>query len=447
MDEIFQLISEERKRQETTLQMIPSENWTSSEVRQAVGSVLMHKYSEGQPGKRYYQGNLVVDQVERLCKERALKAFKLDPEEWGINVQALSGAAANLAVYNALVELGERMMGMYLYDGGHLSHGWQYGGKKVTLASKIWDVAFYHVDPKTQVFDYDEIENQVNEVRPKLIISGGTAYPREIDHKRMGEIAHAIGAYYMADIAHEAGLVAGGANKSPFPYADVVTMTTHKTLRGPRGALIFSRKNFQLPISNIPIDLSSLIDRSVFPGLQGGPHNESIAGIAVCLAEALTSEFKNYTQQIIKNTQTLAKVFSDVGLELVSGGTDKHLILLDLRKQNVSGWVAAWALEMAGIVVNRNTVPNETASPFYPSGLRMGTPYITTRGMKEKEMRVIGEWIIEIIQYCQKWILPKDKIERKEFIKKFRKEITTDKFLEDYLKKVNELCERFPLGD
>lgn len=436
MDEIFALIQKERERLQTTLSMIPSENYPSQAVREAVGSILMAKYSEGQAGKRYYQGNGVIDEVERLCKERAIKTFALDDKEWGVNVQALSGSPANLAVLYALLPPGERILSMYLSDGGHLSHGWQYNGKKVTLVSTLWDVAFYHVNSKTEVFDYTEIEKIAKEVRPKIVISGGTAYPREIDHDRMGKIAHQIGAYYMADVAHEAGLIAGKANASPFSNADVVTMTTHKTLRGPRGALIFSRT-----------DLSEKIDRAVFPGIQGGPHNESIAGIAVALKEAQTQKFQRYTNQVVKNAQILAQTLSDGGLHIVSGGTDKHLILVDLRPQKLSGWVVAWAMETARIVANRNTVPSDTASPFYPSGLRLGTPFLTTRGMNEAEMVTIGHYILEIVEICHKWPLPTNKNQRTLAVKKIRQEMITDKRLQAIAVKVLDLCQNFPLPE
>lgn len=445
MDEIFELIEKEQALQETTLRMIPSENYTSKAVREAVGSVLMHKYSEGQAGKRYYQGNEVVDEIERLCQKRALATFGLDEKEWGVNVQALSGAPANLAVYTALLEPGERIMAMYLPDGGHLSHGWQYGGKKVTLVSKIWEIAFYHVNPKTEVFDYDEIERLAKEIRPKILISGGTAYPREINHERMGQIAHQVGAYYLADVAHEAGLIAGGANQSPFPFADIVTMTTHKTLRGPRGALIFGRRKFQAQNSKIQIDLSNLIDRAVFPGLQGGPHNETIAGIAVALKEDQDKAFKVYAKQVVTNAQTLAKILGDGGLHIVSGGTDKHLVLIDLRDKGISGWVAAWAMEFAGMIMNRNTVPNETASPFYPSGLRLGTPFITSRGMKETEMVKIGAWMLVVIDECKKWKLPDDKADRKLFLTQVKNDMERSLVIRSIHKEVSELCVKFPL--
>ncbi len=433
-DPIFTLIQQEKKRQKETLALIPSENYASPEVMRAVGSVLMNKYAEGQAKKRYYQGNSIIDEVELLCKSRALQVFGLREDEWGVNVQTLSGSPANLAVYVALLEPGDKIFAMYLPDGGHLSHGWQLPGNKVTLVSKIWDIEFYHVNKETRVFDYDQIEQQALKFRPKLIVSGGTAYPREIDHKRIGAIAKKVGAYYLADVAHEAGLIAGGANASPFPHADVVSMTTHKTLRGPRGAMVFSRK---------PID--EAIDKAVFPGLQGGPHEHTIGGIAVALGEALQPSFKDYTRQVVINAQLLAAKLKSAGYDVVSGGTDKHLVLVDLRSVGLSGWVAAWALEYAGIIANRNTVPYETASPFFPSGLRLGTPAVTTRGMKEKEIQMIADWIIKILTYAKKWQLPKDKELRKEFTRSFRKEIVTDRFLKGVQKEVVALCKKFPI--
>ncbi len=386
MDKILQLIKSEETRQRNTLMMIPSENYTYPEVREAVGSVLMHKYSEGQVGKRYYQGNENIDKIESLCKSRALELFNLDATQWRVNVQALSGAQANLAIYNALINPGDKILSLYLPDGGHLSHGWKIGDKKITLVSKIYNVDFYHVDPESYLINYDLLGVQANRIKPKIIVSGGTAYPREIDHKRMGEIAKKVGAYYLADVSHEAGLIAGGANSSPFLYADVVMMTTHKTLRGPRGALIFSK-----------IDLSGKIDSSVFPGIQGGPHNEIIAGMGIALEKANSKSFKIYAKKVIENAQTLANKLIDLKIPVITNGTDKHLILIDLRPLEVNGTAVAKDLETAGIIVNKNTVPYDTASPFNPSGIRLGTPGLTTRGMGKKEMEQIGEWIAEII--------------------------------------------------
>lgn len=450
IDKVLSLIKQEEKRQRETLMMIPSENYTYPEVKKAVGSVLMHKYAEGQPGKRYYQGNEIVDQIERLCEERALRAFGLSPEKWSANVQPHSGCPANLAVYNAVLKpvtqlrqgfAGQsKIMSMYLPDGGHLSHGWylpaQAGmpDRKITFVSKIFKVEFYHVDPKTRVFDYDQIEKQAKEFKPKMIISGGTAYPREIDHQRLSQIAKKVGAYYLADIAHEAGLIAAGVNKSPFPYADFVTMTTHKTLRGPRGAIIICRKEFE-----------EKIDFSVFPGLQGGPHLHSIAGIAIALAKTQTQEFKKYAGQVVANAKCLVKVLAQKGYDIVSGGTDKHLLLIDLRKTGTNGWVAAWALEKAGIIVNRNTVPGESASPFYPSGLRLGTPAITVRGMKEKEIKKIGDWIDAVIAHVKGSKMPEDKEERSRFIKNYLNKLETDKFLQTIASQVKTLCKKFPV--
>jgi len=433
MDKILQLIKKEEQRQKQTLMMIPSENYAWPEVRQAVGSVLMHKYAEGQPGKRYYQGNQFVDEIESLCQERALRAFGLSPQKWLVNVQPHSGCPANLAVYHAMLEPGQKIMSMFLLDGGHLSHGWHTKDKKITLVSKIWQVEFYKVDSKTKVFNYRKIEKQAKKFRPKILVSGGTAYASEIDHKRMASIAKKVGAWYLADISHEAGLVIGGVNKTPFPFADFVTFTTHKTLRGPRGAVIISRKEY-----------GEKINASVFPGLQGGPHLHSIAGIAIALAKAKTKAFKNYARQVVKNAKLLAKLLKAGGLDVVSGSTQKHLILIDLRSWRTNGWIAANALEAAGIITNRNTVPNETASAFYPSGLRLGTPAITVRGMKEKEIKKIASWILEIITHVQDEKLPAGIVERTVFIKSFKNRIAKDKFLLKIKRQVKALTLKFP---
>lgn len=440
-DRVFEIIAAEEKRQAETLMMIPSENYTYPEVRQAVGSVLMHKYAEGLPHKRYYQGNRYADEIESLCQERALAAFGLKSDEWMVNVQPHSGSEANLAAISALVEPGGKILSMFLPDGGHLSHGWQTEGKKLTLTSKVWEVQFYGVEEKSRIFDYEQIEKQALEFKPKLIISGGTAYPREIDYDRLSQIAKKVGAYYLADIAHEAGLVAGGVCRSPFSakgggqaIADAVTLTTHKTLRGPRGALIFAKKS-----------LGERINAAVFPGLQGGPHLNTIAGIAVALEKTKTVEFKQYAKQTVANARYLANYLEKSGLDVVSGGTDKHLIVVDLRKSGVAAWFAALALEQAGIIINRNTVPGEKGTALFPSGIRLGTPALTARGMKEVEMEQIGKWIVAVIEHLGKRRLSPDKETRVATMLAFTKEIEGEGFYSDVARQVRKLCRQFTL--
>jgi glycine hydroxymethyltransferase len=428
------IISQELQRQKTQLQMIPSENYASKDVRDVVGSILMNKYSEGQPFRRYYQGMKNVDALESLVEKRALKVFKLDEQVWDVNVQPYSGSPANAAIFMALLSPGDKIMAMYLTDGGHISHGWSFKDKPLSFASKFFKIDFYHVDPKTKVFDYNEIETQAKKIKPKILVSGGTAYPREIDHKKMGKIAKSVGAYYLADVSHEAGLIAGGANSSPFEYADVVMMTTHKTLRGPRGALIFAKK-----------ELIEQIDKAVFPGLQGGPHNHTIAGIGVVLGEALQPSFKIYAKQIVKNANVLAGELMKRGYDVVSGGTDKHLVLIDLRNKGLSGKVPALALEYANIICNFNTVPFDTATPLYPSGLRLGTPALTTRGMKEKDMKKIAGWIDEVIQSISSYQLPDNPTLRREFMKELKVGLSKNKTLKRIALEVSAFTKHFPI--
>ncbi|TSC78109.1 MAG: glycine-serine hydroxymethyltransferase [Parcubacteria group bacterium Gr01-1014_33] len=388
--EVTILIAEETKRQQETLDLIPSENIVSHAVLEAVGSSFINKYSEGYPGKRYYAGNAVADKIEILAQERARKVFRLG-KEWGVNVQALSGSPANMAVYFALLQLGDKFMGLNLSCGGHLSHG-----DPVNFSGRLFKPIHYGVDKKGLI-DYNEVHTLARREKPKLILAGTTAYPRTLDFKKFGKIAKEVKAFFMVDMAHIAGLIAAGAHSSPFPYADVVTTTTHKTLRGPRGALIFARNDKMIKVNEKEVSIARAIDRAVFPGLQGGPHDNQTAAIAVALGEAMRPEFKKYGHQIVKNAKALAHALQKLGFQLVSGGTDNHLMLIDLTNMGISGREAQDKLEAVGIVVNRNTIPYDTRSPFDPSGIRLGTPSVTTRGMKEKEMKVIAELIHEAL--------------------------------------------------
>ncbi len=383
--ELAKLVEEETKRQQHTLDLIPSENIVSPAVLEALGSALTNKYSEGYPKKRYYAGNAIVDDIEVLAQERARKVFHLN-KNWHVNVQAYSGSPANMAVYYALLEPGEKIMGMSLPFGGHLTHGW-----KVNFSARFYVSSQYTVG-RDGYIDYGEVRRLARKEKPKIIVTGATAYPRIFDFKKFRKIADEIGAYLMTDIAHIAGLIAAGAHPSPFPYADVVTTTTHKTLRGPRGAIIFANRKSQIA-NRHKIDIASAIDKAVFPALQGGPHDNQTAAIAVCLGEAMKPAFRKYGHQIVKNAKALAAALTKLGFELVSGGTDNHLMLIDLTPLGISGREVQDKLETAGIIVNRNTIPYDTRSPFDPSGIRIGTPSVTTRGMKEKEMAQIAELI------------------------------------------------------
>lgn len=406
---LAELISKETKRQFWTLDLIPSENIVSPAVLEALGSPLTNKYSEGYPGKRYYGGNEIIDQVEVLAQERARKVFRLG-KNWHVNVQPYSGSPANLAVYLALIPQGEKIMGMSLPFGGHLTHGW-----KVSATGKFWTSVQYGVGQDGYI-DYEEVRKLARKEKPKIMVCGATAYSRIIDFKKFGEIAREVGAFMMADVAHIAGLIAAGAHPSPFPYADVVTTTTHKTLRGPRGAIIFARKDKSLRIKDKSISIAEAIDKAVFPGLQGGPHDNQTAAIAVALGEALKPSFKKYGRQIVKNARALAREIQKWGLEIISGGTDNHLMLVDVTKLGLSGREAQDRLEEVGIIVNRNTIPYDTRSPFDPSGIRLGTPSVTTRGMKEREMKEIARLIYaslisndrrainkEVLRLCRKF--------------------------------------------
>jgi glycine hydroxymethyltransferase len=394
--QIEKLIKLEEARQKKTISLIASENYVSEDVLKALGSRFTNKYSEGYPGHRYYKGQTFTDKVELLCQERALKLFKLNKDKWSVNVQALSGSPANLAVYLALVPKGEKVMGMSLNHGGHLTHG-----HKVSATGKIWTQVPYGVNADTEVLDYEEIKKIAIAEKPNMIIAGYTAYPRIVDFKKFREIADSCGAILMVDMSHFAGLVAGGAYPSPFEYADVVTTTVHKTLRGPRSALIFSRKDkTQTSAKGNEVSYSDLIDKAVFPGLQGGPHMNQISAVAVALKEASTPAFKKYAKQVIKNAKVLAEELNKLGWKIISGGTDTHLILVDtfMNGAGISGDEASNRLEKEGIIVNKNTIPNETRSPMDPSGIRLGTAGETTRGAKGKDMVKLAKKINQILR-------------------------------------------------
>lgn len=396
---IMELINREIKRQQKHIELIASENFVSEQVMEAMGSQLTNKYAEGYPGKRYYGGCEIVDLVEELAIDRLKKLF--DAEH--ANVQPHSGANANLGVYFAILKPGDKVLGMNLSQGGHLTHG-----SPVNISGTYYNFVEYGVDKDTELIDYEKVREIALEENPKLIVAGASAYPRAIDFKKFKEIADEVGAYLMVDMAHIAGLVAAGLHQSPVPYADFVTTTTHKTLRGPRGGAILCKKEY-----------AKMIDKAIFPGLQGGPLMHIIAAKAVSFGEALTDEFKDYQKQIILNAKTLADELIKNGFRLVSGGTDNHLILIDLRSKNISGKKAETLLNDVGVATNKNTIPFDTESPFVTSGLRIGTPAVTTRGMKEAEMKEIAEIIT----------------------------LTSDESVDrDYIRdKVSKLCDRFPL--
>ncbi len=378
----------ERARQKNAINLIASENYVSDDVLAALGSEFTNKYAEGYPGKRYYGGNDVVDKLESLCQDRARKLFGLNESEWRVNVQPLSGSPANLAVYFALVPPEGKIMGMELSHGGHLTHG-----HKVSATGKLWKQVSYGVDKKTEQLDYDHLAKIAKKEKPNIIVAGFTAYPRTIDFEKFRKIADNARAYLMVDMSHIAGLVAGGVHPSPFSYADVVTTTTHKTLRGPRSAMVFIRKDKR--------SLDDLIDKAIFPGLQGGPHMNTIAAVAVALKEAKTMAFKKYARQTTANARVLAKELATYGWRIVSGGTDNHLLLVDVLQggAGVGGAEASERLEKAGIIVNKNTIPFDTRSPADPSGIRLGTAAETTRGAKQKDMKHIARVIENTLRF------------------------------------------------
>lgn len=375
--EIFGLIRREEQRQCDKIRLIASENYVSAAVLQATGTILTNKYSEGYAGKRYYEGQQIIDQIECLAIERARALFGAEH----VNVQPYSGSPANMAVYLAFLNPGDTILGMALPHGGHLTHG-----AKVSISGKYFQAESYELNRETGLIDYDAIREKALSCRPKMVIAGHSAYPRHIDFARFRAIADECGALLMIDMAHFAGLVAGGVHPSPIPFADVVTTTTHKSLRGPRGAMILCKEQF-----------GEAIDKAVFPGLQGGPHNHTTAAMAVAFKEADSEEFRDYARQVVENGRTLAETLNSNGFDLITGGTDNHLLLVDLTSKNIGGKPAAKALDQAGIVVNYNAIPFDPRKPGNPSGIRLGTAAVTSRGFREREMIQVGEWINAVV--------------------------------------------------
>lgn len=432
-DVIFSLVEKETDRQQKMIGLIPSENHISPEVSEVLSSALSSKYAEGYPGRRYYEGNQIIDEIENLAKERVKKLFGLPH----VNVQPYSGSPANSAVQFALLETGDTMMGLALSGGGHLTHG----HPKVTFSGKYFKTVQYGLDERARI-DFDQVRKLAHEHKPKLMIIGNTAYPFIMDFEKFREIADEVGAWVLADISHVTGLVVAGEHPSPVPYADVVMSTTHKTFRGPRGAMILVT---QRGLDRDP-QLASKIDQAVFPALQGGPHNATTAGIAIAAAEAARPEFKQYGQQIRKNATALAEALQKHGIKLVGDGTETHLMLMDLTNYSDGmGLQVAFAMDVAGIYANRNTVPHEPLSPFYPSGVRLGTPMVTTRGMKEAEMEQIAGWIARVVEEVKDEVLPSEKEARRAFIKDFRARALKNKNLLAIRKEVEAMASKYPL--
>lgn len=432
-DHVFDLIKQEEQRQKDMIGLIPSENNTSPEVSAVLSSCLSNKYAEGYPRKRYYEGNQVVDQIEQLAINRLKELFNVPHA----NVQPYSGSPANSAIEFALLEPGDTMMGLQLSSGGHLTHG----HPKVTFSGKFYNTVQFGLDKNARI-DFEQVRKLAKEHKPKLLMIGNTAYPFELDFAKFRDIADEVGAWLVADISHITGLVVAGEHPSPFPYADVVMSTTHKTFRGPRGAMILVTDR---GIQRDP-KLGQRIDAAVFPGLQGGPHNATTAAIAIAAGEAMQPKFKDYARQIRTNALVLAQTLMDNGVKLVGDGTETHLMIMDLSDHGFGlGTQVSFAMDVAGIYANKNTVPNEPVSPFYPSGVRLGTPLVTTRGMKEAEMKKIGKWIAQVVDHVKSHQLPKEQKERSAFLKQFKRTIVTDPTLLAIHKEVEQLTQAFPL--
>lgn len=432
-DLVFELVKEEERRQIEKIGLIPSENQMSPRVNDVLATCLNSKYAEGYPGRRYYEGNQIIDKLENLAIDRLKTLFDVPYA----NVQAYSGSPANSAIQFALLEPGETLMGLSLGGGGHLTHG----HPKATFSGKYFNSVQFGLDENARI-DFDAMLAMAKEHKPKVIIAGTTSYPFTLDFAKFREVADAVGAWLVADISHITGLIVGGEHPSPVPHADVMMTTTHKTLRGPRGAAILVTKR---GLERDP-KLGNKIDSAIIPGLQGGPHNATTAGIAIALEEAAEPSFVGYAQQMRRNADTLAKTLMDAGVKLVGNGTENHLMVVDLTPFSVGlGTQVAYAMDVAGLYANRNSIPNEPGSPFYPSGLRIGTPLVTTRGMKEPEMVKIGKWIARVIAHVKGDTLPTERKERGKFLRAFREKADQDEVLLGICEEVRETAVTFPL--
>lgn len=448
--EMADILQQEKNRQKNSITLIPSENFTSKAVMDLLGSEMQNKYSEGYPGERYYGGNEIIDKAESLCQKRALEAFDLNPEEWGVNVQPLSGAPANLYAYSAILDVGDRIMGLDLPHGGHLSHGYQTPTTKISYISKYFQTMPYRLNEETGLIDYDTLEANALLFRPKVIVAGASAYSRVIDYKRMREIADKVGAYLLSDMAHISGLVSAGVTASPFPFSDIVTTTTHKSLRGPRGAMIFYRKGVRKVTKKgkeILYDLDKKINFSVFPAHQGGPHNHTISALAVALKQTTYPEYKQYQQEVIENASSFAEALESRGFDLVSGGTDTHLILVDLRSKKIDGARVEYLLEKVNIAANKNTVPGDK-SALFPSGLRVGTPAMTTRGFGSSEFAKVAEYFEKAVQISLDLKSQEQGKTPKESIASFKKLADDSSVVKEFATEVKDWVSTYPVpGD
>ncbi|KAI0554742.1 glycine hydroxymethyltransferase [Xylaria curta] len=445
--EVAEIMKKEIQRQRESIILIASENVTSRAVFDALGSPMSNKYSEGLPGARYYGGNEHIDAIELLCQKRALEAFHLDSAKWGVNVQCLSGSPANLQVYQAIMPPGGRLMGLDLPHGGHLSHGYQTPAKKISAVSTYFQTMPYRVNIETGIIDYDKLEENAQLFRPKILVAGTSAYCREIDYARMRKIADSVGAYLVVDMAHISGLIAAECIQSPFPHADVVTTTTHKSLRGPRGAMIFFRKGVRSTDKTgkeIKYDLEEKINFSVFPGHQGGPHNHTITALTVALKQAATPEFKAYQQKVVSNAKALENKFKALGFTLVSGGTDSHMVLLDLRPFALDGARVEAVLENFNIACNKNSIPGDK-SALTPCGLRIGTPAMTSRGFGEQDFERVADYIDQAIKICKE--VQADLPKEANKLKDFRAKVASGEVakINDLKKEIAAWCQTFPL--